>query len=87
VRKEDEMRTSLKYASLLTLLTLIACPMYHLQTPETVPPGKVAVGAGGSWVPSPGTAVFPSGWVRIGLTPKMDMGIQPFMLGLKLDAK
>jgi len=68
------------------LTTLPSCAFYHLQTPQTVRPGKVSIGTGG-------TALFddlqvaPGAWMRIGLTPRIDAGLHILGLGVKIDGK
>lgn len=72
---------------------MLGCPYYHMQTPDTVPPGKVSVGIGylyysykEYWNPLPMMA-FPGVWVRTGLGPNVDLGIHGNGIGLKGDVK
>jgi hypothetical protein len=73
-------------ASLMMLLS--SCSFYHMQTPETVPVGKVNGGIGMFGVVVDGSpAAFPGLWVRTGVAPKFDMGVHTWGLGIKLDGK
>lgn len=85
----------LNYLALSAALFL-SCALYHLQTPETVPVGKSAVGLGAfGWYdksadrPSPDSPLlgFPGAWIRTGIAPKMDLGFHLWFLGLKADIK
>jgi hypothetical protein len=62
----------------------VSCSIYHMQTPQTVPPGKWSGGAalsaygGGT---SSGLIYFPGFWIRTGITPRFDVGLHTWMAG------
>jgi hypothetical protein len=74
----------------LTIVFVIpSCSMYHLQTPETLPEGKVSGGIGiaGVVVDEDHFFGFPGFWVRAGVSPNTDIGIHSWGLGMKMDVK
>ncbi len=77
------------YIPLVACMILFAsCSFYHLQTPETVPVGKIAGGIGMVGITAEGNAVaVPGLWMRSGLAPKFDIGVHTWGLGMKLDGK
>ncbi|GEM_PF-1383763 len=89
------MRKNLLKRILLTGITgvlfssiMTGCAMYHLQTPETVPVGKLAIGGGALGAIDHGEfRLMPGMWARTGISPRMDVGIHAFMLGLKANCK
>jgi hypothetical protein len=65
-----------------------SCSFYHMQTPETVPVGKVNGGIGLFGLVMDGQpGAIPGFWVRTGVAPKFDMGVHTWGLGMKLDGK
>ncbi len=75
---------------LVVVLVITGCSMYHLQTPDTVPPGRTAFGIGitGTTVGEENVPLaFPGFWARTGLTPNMDVGVHSWGLGLLGDIK
>jgi len=75
-----------RFHLIIFLLIFTSCSLYHLQTPETVPVGKLSVGFG-VVRSSRGRKWLPGFWVRTGVTPKFDIGVHTWGLGLKLDVK
>ncbi len=74
----------------LSLQLYASCAMYHLQTPETVPPGKVTTGMGwfGQFYPNDQLPWgVPGFWIRTGITPKIDIGVHTWFMGVKVDGK
>lgn len=81
----------MRFTKILVIVLVVAfsgCAFYHLQTPETVPQGKIAGGVGLAGIPI-GNAPFaiPGFWVRTGVSPNMDVGVHTWGLGMKVDAK
>lgn len=79
-----------KTVGILTLFLLVftGCSMYHLQTPQVVPQGKVAGGIGLAGITiSDFPFAIPGFWVRAGVVPNLDIGVHSWGLGLKVDTK
>lgn len=78
---------------LITVFVIPSCSLYHLQTPETLPQGKVSGGIGITGVvvgedgDDEGFFGFPGFWVRTGVAPNTDVGIHSWGLGMKMDVK
>jgi hypothetical protein len=78
----------------LTIVFVIpSCSLYHLQTPETLPQGKVSGGIGITGVVIDGEndgdnfIGLPGLWVRAGVAPNTDVGVHTWLLGMKMDVK
>lgn len=82
------MKSVFRISALLAILALAGCSMYHLQTPETVPQGKIAGGVGlaGIAIESAPLAI-PGFWIRAGVGPNVDIGVHSWGLGMKVDGK
>lgn len=85
------MKVWVRMIPLVVVFGLTSCSIYHMQNPQTVPPGKLAGGAALSvyvreFDPQQSLPLV-GFWVRTGLSPRFDLGIHTWMLGLKIDGK
>lgn len=68
----------------------LSCSIYSMQTPQTVPVGRWQFGGAASFLGGKNYPFNPelSGlWVRLGLAPCVDVGLQTWGFGAKLDGK
>ena len=73
---------------MVILLVIVRCSMYHLQTPDTVPPGRTSFGIGLTGINIDNTPLaFPGFWARTGITNNVDIGVHSWGLGLLGDVK
>jgi len=88
------MRKIFALTIMFSMLVVNACACYHMQVPRTVPEGKLSGGLGFSTShikftrnnKIPGIPI-PSIWLRTGLSPHVDFGVNVWGLGLKFDVK
>jgi len=77
-------------AVVFLILITLGCSIYHMQTPQILPPGKWSGGAAVSSFgnrESEGVSYFPGFWFRRGISPRFDIGFHSFLLGVKVDCK
>ena len=81
------MKALLKLTAAIFLAASCSCAFHHMQTPKTLPPGKIEAGFAGMAALDPDIQPYPGAWVRIGVLPRMDIGIHTMSYGAKIDVK